>query len=87
MTSARDDDSSSTSDELDDRGGGAWEDAEPDQEEIRVVSLFDDKVFTDAKSMLEYCKQSHGFDFIAIQKQHSKIHSVIFIYVPPLISL
>lgn len=74
MTSIRDDDSSSTSDELDDRGGGDWEDAEPDQEEIRVVSLLDDQVFADAKSMLEYCKQKHGFDFVSIQKQHSQEH-------------
>jgi protein arginine N-methyltransferase 3 len=56
---------------ISDRDEGEWEDAEPDEESIEVVSLFDDTVFGNAKTMLDYCKERYNFDFISIQKQHS----------------
>jgi len=62
--------SSSSSSEVSDlREEDGWEDAEPDQEEIQVTSLFDDKTFPDAKSMIEYCKENYDFDFVSVQKQ------------------
>lgn len=57
---------------LSDREDDGWEDAEPDEESVQFVSLFDDKVFNDAKSMLEYCKERYNFDFISVQKQYSQ---------------
>ncbi|KIW04003.1 uncharacterized protein PV09_04830 [Verruconis gallopava] len=66
------DDLSSTSSlsERDDDDNG-WEDAEPDEEKIQILSLFDDRIFNDAKSMLDYCKERYHFDFISVQKQHN----------------
>jgi hypothetical protein len=61
--------SNSSASERDEEG---WEDAEPDEEQIPIVSLFDDRVFTDARSMLEYCKERYHFDFISVQRQHSQ---------------
>jgi protein arginine N-methyltransferase 3 len=60
--------SSSETSELHDEEG--WEDAEPDNEDLSFVSFFDEKVFPDAISMLDYCKESYHFDFISIQKEH-----------------
>lgn len=45
-----------------------WEDAEQDQEDISIVSLFDDGVFPDVHSMVEHCKSSCNFDLIAVLK-------------------
>ncbi|KAF2136962.1 uncharacterized protein K452DRAFT_322102 [Aplosporella prunicola CBS 121167] len=61
--------SSEASDPLDIRDDEGWEDAEPDVESIQIVSLFDDQVFPDVKSMIEDCKKRHQFDFIGVQKQ------------------
>jgi protein arginine N-methyltransferase 3 len=61
--------SSSSSDVSEFREEDGWEDAEPDQEELQIVSLFDDKVFSDAKSMIEYCKEKFGFDFLGVRKE------------------
>ena len=45
---------------------GEWLDVEPDEEESpTLVSLFGDAVFPDAESMLEHCRDRHGFDFRA----------------------
>jgi hypothetical protein len=60
-------DSESSTAEL--REDDGWEDAEPDQEEIQVKSLFDDKIFSDVKSMLDYSKENFGFDFLAVRQQ------------------
>jgi protein arginine N-methyltransferase 3 len=61
--------SSSSSSEFSDlHEDDGWEDAEPDEEELQIVSLFDDNVFSDAKSMVEYCKEKYGFDFVGTQK-------------------
>jgi len=45
------------------------EDEDEDHEQISVVSLLDDKVFPDAPSMLAYCKEKFGFDFLAVRDQ------------------
>lgn len=55
-------DTSSASDPLDTRNDEGWEDVEQDEESIIVVSLFDDRTFPDAKEMLKYCRDTHGFD-------------------------
>lgn len=46
-----------------------WDDAEPDEEEIRIMSLFGDGVFPDARSMLRHCKDMHAFDFLKIRHE------------------
>lgn len=56
-----------------DREDDGWEDAEDDHEDIQAVSLFDDKVFPDVKSMLTYCKTTYEFDFIALLKRLSAL--------------
>lgn len=38
-----------------------------EQETVSVVSLLDDRVFSDALAMLAYCKDKFGFDFIAVR--------------------
>lgn len=43
------------------------EDDDEEQEQVSVVSLLDEKVFPDAPSMLAYCKDKFGFDFIAVR--------------------
>lgn len=60
------------------RGEEGWEDAEPDVEEIRVVSLFDDQVFPDVKQMIEDCKKRYNFDFTGIQKKLG-VYSSLFL--------
>ncbi|KAK9426340.1 putative Methyltransferase domain-containing protein [Seiridium unicorne] len=61
------DSESSDSREEDDEG---WADVEVDDEETQqVISLLDDKVFPDVLSMLEYCKNQHGFDFLAVRQR------------------
>lgn len=62
--------SSSESETSDLREEEGWEDAEPDNEELSFVSLFDDKTFPDAMSMLKYTKEKYQFDFVSIQKEH-----------------
>lgn len=46
-----------------------WEDLEPDVEEVAVQSLFDEKVFPDARSMLQYCLNAYQFDFLKVRKE------------------
>lgn len=46
-----------------------WEDVEPDVEEVAIQSLFDEKMFPDAPSMLQYCLDTYGFDFLKIRKE------------------
>jgi protein arginine N-methyltransferase 3 len=47
------------------------EDEDDEQEQVSIVSLFDDKVFPDAPSMLAYCKDKFGFDFLAVRDRLS----------------
>lgn len=46
-----------------------WEDQDDDQEHLQVVSLFDEEIFSDLKSMIAACKVKHGFDFIETQRK------------------
>jgi protein arginine N-methyltransferase 3 len=43
------------------------DDDDDEREEVSVVSLFDDRVFPDAPSMLAYCRDKFGFDFVAVR--------------------
>ena len=63
------DSESNTSDLLDLTKDEGWEDVEPDLEKVTVQSLFDDKIFTDVRSMLEHCKQTFNFDFVKIRAE------------------
>jgi protein arginine N-methyltransferase 3 len=47
------------------------EDEDEEQEQVSVVSLLDDKVFPDALSMLAYCKDKFGFDFLGVRDRLS----------------
>lgn len=62
-------DSSSVSDPLDTRNDEGWEDVEPDEESITVVSLFDQRTFPDASSMLVYCRDHHDFDIWRLRQE------------------
>ncbi|KAK2747647.1 hypothetical protein FQN55_004816 [Onygenales sp. PD_40] len=66
-----DSDSASTaSDPLDLAQDEGWEDVEPEEEESQpVVSLFSDKTFPDARSMLSDCKENFNFDLLRVQKE------------------
>lgn len=46
-----------------------WQDVEPDGEDVLVVSLFDDTTFSDARSMLDYCRDRYGFDFLETRRR------------------
>jgi protein arginine N-methyltransferase 3 len=59
-----------------------WQDAEPDGEAVEIISLFDDAKFSDVKSMLNYCKDKFGFDFIDVQRRLSKFQIGIHVYWP-----
>lgn len=50
-------------------GSEGWDDVDEgvDEENLEIVSLLDDKVFPDAQSMLEHCKSSFNFDFVAVR--------------------
>ena len=58
-------DSDSISDQEDDQG---WQDIEDDTEDVKIVSLFDDRTFSTATEMLHYCKDHHDFDIWHIRK-------------------
>lgn len=49
-------------------GSEGWDDVnegDDELESLEIVSLFDEKVFPDAQSMLAHCKDKHNFDFVA----------------------
>ncbi|EFQ97858.1 HNRNP arginine N-methyltransferase [Nannizzia gypsea CBS 118893] len=46
-----------------------WEDVEPEEESEPVVGLFTDKIYPDARLMLDECKEKFGFDFVRVQKE------------------
>lgn len=50
-------------------GSEGWDDVDEggDEESLEIVSLLDDNVFPDAKSMLEHCKSTFNFDFVAVR--------------------
>ena len=64
----KDDRQSSSGSEISDEDG--WQDTnleDQEEENVAVISLLDDRVFADALSMLQYCKEQHGLDFLAIR--------------------
>ena len=65
----KDDDSSSdSSEDILRQDSEGWEDAELDEEVLQVKDFFSDKIFPDALSMINYCTQTHGFDFLRTRK-------------------
>lgn len=46
-----------------------WQDAEPDQEKLEFLSLFDDAVFSSFEAMLEHCKITFEFDLQRVVKE------------------
>jgi protein arginine N-methyltransferase 3 len=62
---------SETSDFLDLKDDEGWEDAEPGEEQDQIISLLDDKIFPTVSSMLSYCKENYGFDFLQIRDKLS----------------
>ncbi|MCJ1390386.1 hypothetical protein MMC18_003245 [Xylographa bjoerkii] len=67
---ALDDEVSSEEDDhtnLEDEQG--WEDVEPDIENIVFKSLFDDNIFQDVHSMLQYCLATYRFDFLDTRRR------------------
>ncbi len=46
-----------------------WQDAEPDEECLEVVSLFDDAIFPGAEAMLEHCKIRYHFSLIKVVRE------------------
>ena len=52
--------------DLDDDEG--WEDQEPDVEKIEVLCLGCSQTFTDARSMLQHCRDTHNIDVVNVQK-------------------
>ncbi len=67
-------DSSSESNILDTRNDEGWEDIENDEEVTTVISLFDTRTFPDARSMLVYCRENHGFDIWRLRQEHGEYH-------------
>ena len=63
---------SSVTDPLDDRNDEGWEDVEPDDEPLTVVSLFDEKTFPNVIDMLHYCKDNYSFDIWEARKNLRK---------------
>ncbi|KAK4119988.1 S-adenosyl-L-methionine-dependent methyltransferase [Parathielavia appendiculata] len=54
------------------------EDEDEEQEQVTVVSFFDDKGFSDAKSMLAYCKDKFDFDFLGVRDRlHLDFHGCV----------
>ncbi|OJD15479.1 hypothetical protein AJ78_04275 [Emergomyces pasteurianus Ep9510] len=62
------DSGSSASDPLDLSKDEGWEDVELDEESEPITGLFSDKVFPDARSMINDCKENFNFDLLAVQK-------------------
>jgi protein arginine N-methyltransferase 3 len=69
---ANSDSASSASDPLDNRHDEGWEDVEPDDEPLTIVSLFDEKTFPNVIDMLHYCKDKYNFDVWQVRKNLGK---------------
>lgn len=56
-------------------GSEGWNDVEEDldneAESLEIVSLLDDKVFSDVSSMLNHIKEKYSFDFVATRDRLS----------------
>ena len=46
-----------------------WGDIEPDVENVRVVSLFENETFPDIHSMLRHCRTRHNFDLVKLRNE------------------
>jgi len=46
-----------------------WEDAEAEEEDQEVESLFTNEIFPNTRAMLEDCKAKHGFDLVKTTKE------------------
>ncbi len=57
------------SDPLDLRDEEGWEDAEPEEDNDRIICLFSDEVFSDVESMIRHCKDRFDFDFHKVQRE------------------
>ena len=62
-------DLSEVSDVLDPADDEGWEDAEPDEEELRISCFFGDEIFSDVKSMMQHSQKRHDFDFLKVVEQ------------------
>ncbi|KAI9871839.1 MAG: hypothetical protein M1830_002393, partial [Pleopsidium flavum] len=60
---------SNPSDLLDFKDDEGWEDAEPEDEDQEVRSLFSTEIFPNIGVMLQDCKDRHGFDFMWTTKE------------------
>jgi type I protein arginine methyltransferase len=69
-------DSSSESDILDTTNDEGWDDLENDEEQITIVSLFGDKTFPEARSMLSHCRDAHDFNIWRLREEHGNIDKV-----------
>jgi len=61
-------DESSGSGFIDDHERG-WEDVDDEVETTTFTSLFDKSEFTDINTLIEYCRDKHGFDFKKVRKE------------------
>lgn len=50
-----------------------WEDVEDDTEMLNIQCLFCATTFPNANAMLDHCTESHDFDFLDVQRQHSML--------------
>ena len=57
-------------DVLDQENEDGWEDVEPDQENIKIISLFSKDEFSDVTSMLRDCKERYNFDFLKVRHDY-----------------
>jgi hypothetical protein len=60
---------SEAADILDFKDDEGWDDAEPEDEQEKIISLLDDEVFPDVASMLAHCKSKYNFDLIHIKNK------------------
>ena len=59
----------SDSDDADANDNDNYTDVENDVVELKIVSLFDNEVFDNVPSMLEYVRLSYNFDLVGIKNQ------------------
>ena len=69
MVDHGDSSSSESSEDLLREDSEGWEDAEPDEEVLQIKDFFSEATFPDAPSMVRYSADTHGVDFMNIQKE------------------
>jgi len=60
-------DSSSSSGDSAEWVAGINGDQTDEEETLQIISLVDDRVFSDAAAMLTYCKDKTGLDFLGVR--------------------